>query len=215
MGEVAESGRTVLFVSHNMGAIRKLCSRTILLKDGNVIKNSETDETINYYLKSSEEVTDSIIKLPRENSNPLGSGLYLKILNSCQEPQTIFKIGENWYIDFSFRIFKEISHVIAGVGIITIDSIPIASYHSKPQDLSPGIYHVKFHFNIPLTANALQFVVGLTTYEKNFYYHQNIGFIEISDISINEQPFRTRGTGLLLTEQIATIEKLSECNNFF
>lgn len=44
------SGRTVLFVSHNMGSIRSLCSRAILLKDGAITKDGTPDEVINDYL---------------------------------------------------------------------------------------------------------------------------------------------------------------------
>lgn len=43
-------GRTVLFVSHNMDAVRNLCGRSILLEDGEVQVIDETSETIKYYL---------------------------------------------------------------------------------------------------------------------------------------------------------------------
>ena len=43
-------GRTVLFVSHNMGSIRQLCTRGILLENGSIKYIGETDETINQYL---------------------------------------------------------------------------------------------------------------------------------------------------------------------
>nr|WP_317174920.1 ABC transporter ATP-binding protein [Pararhodonellum marinum] len=43
-------GRTVLFVSHNMDAVRNLCGRSILLKDGKVQVIDETSETLKYYL---------------------------------------------------------------------------------------------------------------------------------------------------------------------
>jgi len=41
MGEVAKGGRTVLFVSHNMGAIEQLCSSAILLKNGKIANNNK------------------------------------------------------------------------------------------------------------------------------------------------------------------------------
>ena len=41
MGEVAKSGRTVLFVSHNMDAIRQLCTRAIHLREGRAVEQSE------------------------------------------------------------------------------------------------------------------------------------------------------------------------------
>jgi lipopolysaccharide transport system ATP-binding protein len=52
MGEVAHAGRTVLFVSHNMTAIRALCERGLLLDDGILVKNGTTEEAIRAYLQS-------------------------------------------------------------------------------------------------------------------------------------------------------------------
>src|SRR5205814_2885628 len=43
MGEVARGGRTILFVSHNMTAIRALCERGLLLEDGILLKNGTTE----------------------------------------------------------------------------------------------------------------------------------------------------------------------------
>jgi len=49
MEDVAKEGRTVLFVSHNMGAIRALCKRGILLKEGRSIIDGSIDKAIAYY----------------------------------------------------------------------------------------------------------------------------------------------------------------------
>jgi len=50
MGEVAKEGRTVLFVSHNMGAIRSLCERAILLEQGKVLLDGDTSHVISTYI---------------------------------------------------------------------------------------------------------------------------------------------------------------------
>lgn len=53
MEEVTQkSGRTILFVSHNMGAIQGLCKRTVLFDHGQIVKIGPTEEVINYYLNS-------------------------------------------------------------------------------------------------------------------------------------------------------------------
>ncbi|MDA7615200.1 ABC transporter ATP-binding protein [Akkermansiaceae bacterium] len=49
MSEVAKSGRTVLFVSHNMGAIQTLCERTIVLDGGRATKDGTPRECIEAY----------------------------------------------------------------------------------------------------------------------------------------------------------------------
>ncbi len=50
MESVARGGRTVLFVSHDMAAVQQLCRRCILLKDGTVVADGDTDEIIRQYL---------------------------------------------------------------------------------------------------------------------------------------------------------------------
>lgn len=44
-------GRTVLFVSHNMAAVKSLCSRAMVLEHGKIVFEGGTDEAVNYYLK--------------------------------------------------------------------------------------------------------------------------------------------------------------------
>jgi lipopolysaccharide transport system ATP-binding protein len=50
MGEVARHGRTVLFVSHNLGAIRSLCTRGLVLDAGRIRYDGTTDDAIAGYL---------------------------------------------------------------------------------------------------------------------------------------------------------------------
>jgi lipopolysaccharide transport system ATP-binding protein len=54
MGEVARSGRTVVFVSHNLASIEDLCDRSVLLKRGRVEKIGSSTEVIAHYLSSME-----------------------------------------------------------------------------------------------------------------------------------------------------------------
>ncbi len=50
MGEVAKTGRTVLFVSHNMAAVSELCSRVMILQSGHVIADGPTTSIVSQYL---------------------------------------------------------------------------------------------------------------------------------------------------------------------
>jgi lipopolysaccharide transport system ATP-binding protein len=50
MKDVSRSGRTILFVSHNMASVRSLCTRVLWLQDGMVKMDGDTDEVVNAYL---------------------------------------------------------------------------------------------------------------------------------------------------------------------
>lgn len=55
MGDVAKEGRTVLFVTHNMGAVQVLCSRGILLKQGTILTDDTAVGAVSSYLRGIEE----------------------------------------------------------------------------------------------------------------------------------------------------------------
>ncbi|MBL0104499.1 MAG: ABC transporter ATP-binding protein [Bacteroidetes bacterium] len=57
MDDVSKSGRTILFVSHQMGTLARLCTRCILLREGTIAKQGEANEVIDYYLSSGENST--------------------------------------------------------------------------------------------------------------------------------------------------------------
>ncbi|HWN11079.1 MAG TPA: ABC transporter ATP-binding protein [Pyrinomonadaceae bacterium] len=56
MNEVARHGRTVLFVSHDISAVNALCSRSILLHEGSILKSGETEDVTRFYLDSANKL---------------------------------------------------------------------------------------------------------------------------------------------------------------
>ena len=52
MLELKKQGKTMVFVTHSMGSVRKLCSRTIWLKDGEIKMDGNTDEVVDEYIKA-------------------------------------------------------------------------------------------------------------------------------------------------------------------
>jgi len=59
MNEISKTGRTVLFVSHNMSAIRSLCRRGFLLSEGNLIINASADDCVRGYEGRSSQTSNS------------------------------------------------------------------------------------------------------------------------------------------------------------
>jgi lipopolysaccharide transport system ATP-binding protein len=57
MKDISQGGRTVLFVSHDMSAIARLCERAILLDGGNTVKDGPTDQVVRAYLQSGLGIT--------------------------------------------------------------------------------------------------------------------------------------------------------------
>jgi lipopolysaccharide transport system ATP-binding protein len=85
MSEVAQGGRTVLFVSHNMGAIRRLTQRCIVLDKGQVRIDAPVQDAIEQYLKqASEGVAEGIFV--RDKPRPADRPFYVNRVTTRREP---------------------------------------------------------------------------------------------------------------------------------
>ncbi|MCD8519214.1 MAG: polysaccharide ABC transporter ATP-binding protein [Flavobacterium sp.] len=73
MNDVSKGeGRTVLFVSHNMAAVKNLCTKGIVLEQGKVVFSSDTESAVNYYLTNASQVKDTSIA---DRTDRLGTGV--------------------------------------------------------------------------------------------------------------------------------------------
>jgi lipopolysaccharide transport system ATP-binding protein len=114
IGSFAQSGRTVLFVSHNMEAVRSLCQRTVWFKDGKLHKDGEANEIIEAYFNSvSEEHSFSC-----ENSD---YGLIIQkvvLRNDRGEESGQFRPGDDLIVEISYNAKKHIERPIITLGIM-------------------------------------------------------------------------------------------------
>jgi lipopolysaccharide transport system ATP-binding protein len=109
MGNVAGEGRTVLFVSHNMPAVKNLCHRTILLDKGRIIEDGATQKVVQYYLGSgvhtlAERKWDDIKSAPGGDVVRLHA---VRAKNSRGEITSEFNIQEPIYVEMEYRVLQE------------------------------------------------------------------------------------------------------------
>jgi lipopolysaccharide transport system ATP-binding protein len=103
MNDVAKGeGRTVLFVSHNMAAVKQLCSRGILLTNGYLVLDGSTTDVIDKYNGKQYELKDYInLQVDERKDYDIRS---IKIRNENQLNSNVFSIKNPIYIDISFHI---------------------------------------------------------------------------------------------------------------
>ena len=103
MNEVAHQGRTVLFVSHNMAAVRNLCGRSVLLNAGRVESIGPTAEVVELYLRGDRAAPSDLLgRTDRE-----GTGVVrverLTVLGEDGEPTSRVVPGRPWSLRLGFR----------------------------------------------------------------------------------------------------------------
>jgi lipopolysaccharide transport system ATP-binding protein len=110
MDEVSKSGRTVLFVSHDMGAIRRLCKRSILLSGGKVNLDGNTEEVIEYYLSDASNQVSRAINYGgglKSEANELILNS-IKIVDANNSTESLLSNGNPVYIKVNYEVLTEI-----------------------------------------------------------------------------------------------------------
>lgn len=152
-------GRTVLFVSHNMAAVRSLCNNGIVLKNGGIDFIGNTKDCIEHYLnQNSYDITKvSLIDIPRTN-NCSRSILFTNVefLNE-RNIATTPRCGNFLCIKLSFKVC--IDHLLSCDVSININNsygVPIMTFPSimsiENFNLKEGIYEAYCNIEkLPLT----------------------------------------------------------------
>jgi lipopolysaccharide transport system ATP-binding protein len=113
MGSFAQSGRTVLFVSHNAEAIRTLCSRGIWLKDGSLHQDGDVDEVLEDYFNFTSN------KLSFSSANPNYGFIIHKVVlkNERGEETNQFCPGEDLIVEVTYEAQKDLAEPYFVLGV--------------------------------------------------------------------------------------------------
>ena len=134
MGDVSKGeGRTVLFVSHNMGAITNLCNTSILLDNGNIIAQGKSEDIIN------KSIQNNFIR------NQKSSKKIQIVLHDCTISNIAFndqienhiEIRQGERLVFSFEIDKlesQSKNLFFNIELKTFDGISVGSFGNEFQE---------------------------------------------------------------------------------
>ena len=176
MGEIAKHGLTVIFVSHNMGAIRQLCSTCLWIDKGRIVEYGPAASVIESYLKSGDglkQSAESTFDVNTEKQFQLraarvvdGEG-FLTQMADCDKPV---------YVEFDCQVHEPMPGLYGylsifrkdGTEVMVSDSFDVennplnnlpAGMHLlkvtiPPRTLGPGDYEVFVNFTSPLGKNG-------------------------------------------------------------
>jgi len=192
MGNVARSGRTVLFVSHNMAAINALCNRVILLEGGSVIKDGAASEVVPTYLNRSSTMASRRVWAEKERpGNSVVRLVSVSLRNAAGAPAEEINISENAAIEIEYEVIKEGARVMFSLVLLdangncvfgSLDNTEENAYYGKP--LQPGRYLSVCHLYGNLLNNGRYYVsiIGASDYwTENFRADYAISFETIDD----------------------------------
>ena len=141
MKDVSGEGRTVVFVSHNMGAISSLCSRCLLINNGMLSLNDSTQEVINKYYR--QLVSEPLPVFAANNIDKDVDIISIKINGEENIQEYSVNIYDKFKIEFTYRVNKT-GHKPCPQVVFQLSTGDIAFVSNNPNMNSnlyePGVY---------------------------------------------------------------------------
>lgn len=195
MGEVAESGRTVLFVSHNMAAVENLCSRGVVLQSGRIAFVGSQTEAIEWYLDHIKEYSTNNLLIERTDRPGNGKIQFTQIDFKNTDGKTISNIrsGEACEIHVSFECSDQVNPfdiVHVGINVFTLLGVPVftqttrimsVEFKNLPRSgtfvcripeipLPPGTYPIRISMKLnEMLADQISNAADLMIVEGDFF----------------------------------------------
>jgi homopolymeric O-antigen transport system ATP-binding protein len=170
MSDVASQGRTVLFVSHNMPAVKSLCRRAMLLQEGHLVLDGEMNSVVNKYLTADTDEMARAGIVPDDAPRLYSTGeakLRLTRLTDLDGNVTSqLYLGQPACVEMTFEVFKEISEAVVEVGIIAMDGTHVTHSsnidgNNSPFSFAPGFHTITLELNITLLPRQYSLFIGL------------------------------------------------------
>jgi homopolymeric O-antigen transport system ATP-binding protein len=150
MEEVGKEGRTVLFVSHNMAVINRLCPRCVYLERGRVANIGATPDVIEGYLTAgfSANQTGEIIFTGGEDKDV--HFISARTVGMDGIPRTCFRSDEDIHVILTYQVKRQMSGVNISLVVRTAEQTPLwgmidwEAYPELLQKRAPGIWTCEF-----------------------------------------------------------------------
>lgn len=134
MGEVARTGITVLFVSHNMSAIENLCGKSAVLSEGRLVFWGDTTAAVSHYVNSTAQDALADTDLTSHSGRTSSSKTIfhrLRLLQPDGTPRASVRLGQELVLEFTLNSPEPIRNASLEIGINTSFGLRVLTHTTR------------------------------------------------------------------------------------
>ena len=201
-----DAGTSILFVSHDAGAVKTLCDRALLLDKGLIVKEGSPDQVMDFYNAMIAE-REKVWEIEQSNGQTRSGSKeivfdWVKVIGSHEEERETFRVGERVSVRCSFRSRAAIPFPTIGVSIrdrLGNEVFGTNTYHLKlvSEDSLDGACELDFDMELRIGVGSYSITVAAHTQDthltQNFDWWDNACVFQV----IPGQEYVFQGTAFL------------------
>ncbi len=161
MGEAADKqGRTVLYVSHNMGTVKRLCTKCIVLDKGHLVYMGDVDKAIGIYAGIRDRATGTVFDLSKgkrcDDTHP-EQGAMLTGLTLLNKETNNYKSGETMKMELTIDAKKKVENLEVMMIVFYEDDTRVGTTFSKKITIPEGERTVTIDFDTSSIPEGMYF----------------------------------------------------------
>jgi len=207
MQEVGRDGRTVLFVSHNLGLLQELCFRALFLESGILCHDDTTGRVIDYYMSRDRESSELEVDLTDHPHRLKGMNKYLRRLEIRKlggEPVSSFSQMDTVSLTLEYSSADKIQLAGAGFIITTQEGMRVGGGNTYMSFMPP--HRIPDSGKVVFTFAASQLTPGGYSVTVSLGTHQGTLADKVENaIDFSVYQADIYGTGYLLTKDDGVI----------
>jgi lipopolysaccharide transport system ATP-binding protein len=191
-------GRTVLFVSHQMDAITRLCSRVLVLGEGQINYEGNPSTAVKKYLGTDENEFGARVVFSPKSENQVTAILKIEVKSNSSLLENYADVRDEIQVEITFEVFQDGLIVSPGINVHNEEGDHLFTSHHvdymvNPAKLSSGLYQASVTIPSHLFAEGVvYFSVALMNYDPFTVYQHEEKIISLT-ITDSVDGFSARG----------------------
>jgi len=213
MDNISGQGRTVLFVSHNMAVVQRLCSKTAVLSGGRLAYYGDTEQAVQLYLSSMGASSSSVDIAESQHHSTYNGVRVIQLTNMTLANARNNDFSVRWrepiHLRFTLRTNEQRNNVVFGLNLTSAEGVCLFAVHSTdlgeaPHDLAPGEHVLDVHLDNPFVAGTYTISLGAHSAISRdiLFLVLEAGTLEVLDVSVDERPYHHK-KGVLINAEAA------------
>jgi lipopolysaccharide transport system ATP-binding protein len=211
MDNIAGQGRTVLFVSHNMSVVQRLCQKSAMLSAGRLAYYGDTHEAVQLYLSGSKNSSSSTVVSDKQHHPDFNGAKLIRLANVTLANARNQDFSVRWREPIHLQLTLEVSaprtNVVFGMSLSSAEGVVLLGAHSTdwsnlPHDLEAGEYRLDVKIENPLTAGTYTIALGAHSAISRdiLFLVPEAATLEVLDVSVDDRPYDHKSRVLINTE---------------